>query len=165
MPLYEYECDDCGVFEVLSSKGRSHADCPECGQRAGKIVSACAFRLGATTERKQAREKTLHENDIKFDLREKYGVEEVAPVRTKSEGMGTLHTIYEDIVSRGSMIKDQMQETAGRNAEKTRAKQKKWLEDAWSRRDQRVKEVKAQKEREKAAEHKKNAISVVTKKK
>jgi hypothetical protein len=61
-------------------------------------------------------------------------------------------------------VKDQMQETAARNAEKSRAKQKKWLEGAWSRRQEKVKEIRAQKERERAETFNKNSITVQTKK-
>lgn len=42
MPLYEYDCDDCGLrFELLRklSEHLQPAVCPECGQTIGKIMS------------------------------------------------------------------------------------------------------------------------------
>lgn len=42
MPLYEYDCDDCGLrFELLRklSDFTKPAKCPECGQEVGKIMS------------------------------------------------------------------------------------------------------------------------------
>lgn len=165
MPLYEYECIACGeLFELLQSQSVSRTKCPDCGGRAYKAVSTCAFKFGNAERRKKMRDKSLRQYDMKADLKERYGVEEVAPLTT-SRGRETLESVYSDVVSRGSMIKDQMQETAGRNAEKTKTKQKKWLEEAWARRPQRIKELKAQQEKEKVAERQKNAITVSTKKK
>jgi len=48
MPIYEYECNDCGhKLEVIQrlSDGPLR-DCPDCGQAAlKKLVSAAGFRL------------------------------------------------------------------------------------------------------------------------
>jgi hypothetical protein len=127
-------------------------------------MSACAFHLGKTLDHGKTREQSLRQGDLKCDLKERYGVEEVALIPT-SQGPTTLESVYDDVVRRGSQIKDEMQATAGKNAEKSRAKQKKWLEDAWSRRPQRIAELKKQKEKEKADKHQKDSISVTTKKK
>lgn len=50
MPLYEYECQDCGeVMEILQSHGeRPKRKCPDCGGRLKKAVSAPAFQFKGT---------------------------------------------------------------------------------------------------------------------
>ena len=47
MPLYEYECLDCGErMEILQSHGeRAKRKCPDCGGRLKKAVSAPAFQF------------------------------------------------------------------------------------------------------------------------
>jgi len=46
MPLYEYQCDDCGIrFEKLFksiSAADNAAPCPECGQPSRKLVTAAS---------------------------------------------------------------------------------------------------------------------------
>ena len=33
MPIYEYQCEDCGTrFEKLVRRGESASECPSCGQ-------------------------------------------------------------------------------------------------------------------------------------
>jgi putative FmdB family regulatory protein len=39
MPLYEYECPGCGVFEALSNYGENCRPCPGCGRTSKKIIS------------------------------------------------------------------------------------------------------------------------------
>lgn len=50
MPLYEYECQDCGeVMEILQAHGeRPKRKCPDCGGRLKKAVSAPAFQFKGT---------------------------------------------------------------------------------------------------------------------
>ena len=42
MPLYDYRCDQCGVFEGWAKMANSSqpAVCPSCGQAAGRLVTA-----------------------------------------------------------------------------------------------------------------------------
>jgi putative FmdB family regulatory protein len=41
MPIYEYECSDCGrTFEKLQSLEERVALCPACGKEAQKVMSA-----------------------------------------------------------------------------------------------------------------------------
>jgi putative FmdB family regulatory protein len=167
MPMYEFECASCGaLFEQLLpvSQGQAIRPCESCGKPASRVMSACAFRCGKTLSQEKKRDTDLRQGDMKCDLKERYGVEEVALIPT-SQGPTTLESVYSDVLSRGSQIKDEMQATAGKNAEKSREKQKKWLEDAWTRRPQRIAELKKQKEKEKAEKRQKESISVSTKKK
>lgn len=50
MPLYDYQCPDCGEqFEELRSLAeRAHADCPKCGARADKMLSSFFTNRGST---------------------------------------------------------------------------------------------------------------------
>jgi putative FmdB family regulatory protein len=45
MPLYEFQCADCGVFEGARPMSRAHAPaaCPSCGRRAPRVLSAVAI--------------------------------------------------------------------------------------------------------------------------
>ena len=48
MPIYEYECKDCGHrFEALQKiSDRPLTECPACGRgEVSKLISAAAFRL------------------------------------------------------------------------------------------------------------------------
>ena len=61
MPIYEYECDDCGhQFEALQKMSDDLLiDCPQCDQPTlRKLVSAAAFRLKG---------KGWYETDFKGD--------------------------------------------------------------------------------------------------
>ena len=45
MPIYEYECADCGSkFELLQSFSQANgtASCPQCRKTAERVVSRCA---------------------------------------------------------------------------------------------------------------------------
>jgi putative FmdB family regulatory protein len=45
MPVYEFECPDGTVTERLVKVGTETIACPECGKKAKKIISQCAFEL------------------------------------------------------------------------------------------------------------------------
>ncbi len=49
MPIYEYNCPDCGAeFETLVKNAKEKVVCPKCGQKKSKrLMSASAFRCGA----------------------------------------------------------------------------------------------------------------------
>lgn len=65
MPLYEYQCDDCGVFEELTplSHYADPCDCPDCGTPALRatlsmpLVSAQTKHAHETNERAADRPK------------------------------------------------------------------------------------------------------------
>lgn len=48
MPLYEFRCGDCGVFDVWRSLAESSnpADCPTCDEPGRRIFSAPALLSG-----------------------------------------------------------------------------------------------------------------------
>lgn len=45
MPVYEFECTCGRVFEELVSMGTETHSCPECSEKAKKIMSQCTFEL------------------------------------------------------------------------------------------------------------------------
>lgn len=50
MPIYEYECKDCGkVFEYFQSPTESPLEeCPQCQGKVYKLISNCSFQLKGT---------------------------------------------------------------------------------------------------------------------
>jgi putative FmdB family regulatory protein len=49
MPLYEYECEDCGRFELLQRfSDPPLTACPRCGSRVEKLLSAPAIQFKGT---------------------------------------------------------------------------------------------------------------------
>jgi putative FmdB family regulatory protein len=68
MPIYEYQCSECGYqTEVLQKiSDEPLKDCPECGKLAmKKMVSAAAFRLKGggwyETDFKSGNKKNVHD--------------------------------------------------------------------------------------------------------
>lgn len=45
MPVYEFECPDGTITERLVKIGTESIECPDCGQKAKKILSQCSFAL------------------------------------------------------------------------------------------------------------------------
>ncbi|UCB56216.1 MAG: zinc ribbon domain-containing protein [Thiotrichales bacterium] len=69
MPIYEYQCSECGFqTEVLQKiSDEPLRDCPECGKPAmKKMVTAAAFRLKGSgwyeTDFKSGKKKNVHES-------------------------------------------------------------------------------------------------------
>jgi putative FmdB family regulatory protein len=69
MPIYEYQCSECGYqTEVLQKISDDPLkDCPECGKPAmKKMVSAAAFRLKGggwyETDFKSGKKKNVHDS-------------------------------------------------------------------------------------------------------
>ena len=69
MPIYEYQCSECGFqTEVLQKiSDEPLKDCPECGKPAmKKMVTAAAFRLKGggwyETDFKSGKKKNVHDS-------------------------------------------------------------------------------------------------------
>ncbi|UCH21384.1 MAG: zinc ribbon domain-containing protein [Deltaproteobacteria bacterium] len=45
MPVYEFECPEGTITEKLVGMDTKQINCPNCGQRAKKIMSPCTFEL------------------------------------------------------------------------------------------------------------------------
>lgn len=64
MPLYEYECDNCGVFSALGKISTSQAPvaCPACGDVSERIISAPQLAILGKPQRAahERNEKSAH---------------------------------------------------------------------------------------------------------
>ena len=45
MPIYEYKCEKCGVYEVVHCMTEKYEKCVKCGGEVKKLVSAGNFRM------------------------------------------------------------------------------------------------------------------------
>ena len=46
MPIYEYNCEKCGIFELSQGiKDKPLSDCPTCGGPVNRLISLTAFHL------------------------------------------------------------------------------------------------------------------------
>ena len=45
MPIYEFECPNGTITEKLVQMNTKEIMCPECRQKAKKIISTCTFEL------------------------------------------------------------------------------------------------------------------------
>jgi putative FmdB family regulatory protein len=45
MPFYEYECPNGHIVEKLERTDSHEIECPECHEKAHKIISLCTFKL------------------------------------------------------------------------------------------------------------------------
>ena len=61
MPLYEFQCKDCGIFEEWRSLSKSSdpAYCPTCKERGKRIFSAPAILSGSLRLKKENPEPQL----------------------------------------------------------------------------------------------------------
>ena len=150
MPIYEYECKDCGfVTEALVgiNKKPKEVECEDCGSTdTERKVSTFAMGYGPTNEFRQQHDEARREMEMRSELKETYGVEKVN-VLPNSEGKGFKET-YSDIKDRGSMVRDQMQTQRELNQKKTKKKQRKWMEGALKRTPKRREELSERKKKE-----------------
>lgn len=69
MPLYEYECEECGVFTALRSMRDSSlpAHCDVCGATSPRILSAPKLAIMDKTTRSahERNEKSAHAPDVR----------------------------------------------------------------------------------------------------
>lgn len=69
MPLYEYECDQCGVFTALRKMSESShpAECTACGVLSPRIVSAPRLAILDKFQRSahERNEKSAHEPGLR----------------------------------------------------------------------------------------------------
>lgn len=58
MPVYEYQCQDCGVFETMApmSAFADPCDCPACGQSAPRVMFSVPHISGMSSGTKRAHE-------------------------------------------------------------------------------------------------------------
>jgi len=68
MPIYEFECDDHGTFELSRpmAQVREPAACPDCGAQAKRLLSAPMVATGSAVGRRVSavNERSQHEPRI-----------------------------------------------------------------------------------------------------
>ena len=68
MPLYDYECEQCGPFREFRSiaKRQVPVDCPSCGVLADRVLTAPQLSLMSSNNRiaETRNEKSAHEPDV-----------------------------------------------------------------------------------------------------
>jgi len=59
LPIYEYECIDCGehVETMQKINDKPLTSCPSCSGKVRKLVSNCSFQLKGTDYAKKSEEK------------------------------------------------------------------------------------------------------------
>ncbi|KAM3097510.1 FmdB family zinc ribbon protein [Phormidesmis sp. 146-35] len=65
MPLYEFRCDDCGLFDVWRSlvESSNPAPCPDCDTPGKRIFSPPAVLSGTFRLKQESREPQLVKRD------------------------------------------------------------------------------------------------------
>lgn len=66
MPLYEFRCSDCGIFDLWRPMAESShaAYCPDCEQPGQRIFSAPAVLSGSLRLKQEIREPQLVKREI-----------------------------------------------------------------------------------------------------
>lgn len=65
MPIYDYDCNICGVFTALRKMSESDANqaCPNCGEMSARVIMAPTLAILGATQRNayERNEKSAHE--------------------------------------------------------------------------------------------------------
>lgn len=68
MPVYEYHCHECGVFDQLRplSEHKAPAHCPQCGQSSARVISLPRLSVISRHQRKahETNERSQHEPKV-----------------------------------------------------------------------------------------------------
>jgi putative FmdB family regulatory protein len=66
MPLYEFRCGDCGIFDLWRSMAEctNPAYCPSCNESAQRIFSAPAVLSGSLRLKQENREPQLVKREV-----------------------------------------------------------------------------------------------------
>lgn len=91
MPIYEFSCGKCGLkFEETKKYDDNDANCPVCGDKAKKIMSATSFNVVGGTksvdsfigEDAERRWSAIHERKINRD-KQQYGAVSTDEIKVK----------------------------------------------------------------------------------
>lgn len=143
MPLYEYACSDCGnIEEHLHGRDEEKKIICECGSSMERLFSTFAISNGICTEQKEVMEKTKRRKDMKVDLRDNHGIEQMS-----LQGK-TLEETYKDVKTNRSAIAEQFAKNSEQNQAKQRKKQKEWMRGALARTEKKRIEKKKMRQKE-----------------
>ncbi len=138
MPAYDYKCPECGFTdEVIHGMSESpEYECPDCHLVMKKVFATFNMKKGRERIKGFINDRQRRELEIKQELRESYGVEQVVPLA--SDG---LKEVYNDVKAQGNFVRDQMQESTEKSNAKRLAKQKAWKKQAMKRAPKRSQEL------------------------
>jgi len=155
MPIREYACENSHVFDFLERKKSDKPKrCPECGSgNLTKLFSTFGFSVRSSGQMRRIADHFNKESEMKQDLKENYGVENVSPI-----GARNLSEVHAEVKSTGSYVKDKMQENSEKQATARREKKKEWARGAMQRAPKRRLEMKERRAAE-AAEKRKIRLS------
>ena len=95
MPIYEYQCNDCGhVFDALQKMSDpALTDCPDCGKpELRKLLSAPNFRLKGggwyETDFKDGKKRNLAGDAAKTDTKKSDSSKAVTPAKDSKPAAG-----------------------------------------------------------------------------
>lgn len=143
MPLYEYTCSQCGnIEEHLHSHNEEPQFVCECGFHMERFFSTFAISNGICSEQKEVMEKTKRRRDMKVDLRDNHGIEQMS-----LQGK-TLEETYKDVKKNSSSIAEKFAQNSEQNQDKQRKKQKEWMRGALARTEKRRIEKKKMRQKE-----------------
>ncbi|HOE16962.1 MAG TPA: zinc ribbon domain-containing protein [Syntrophorhabdaceae bacterium] len=95
MPIYEYECTECGeVFEIFQKISEEPiTECPKCTGAMQKIISPCAFHLKGTgwyaTDYKKTADSVNGKNGKKHTEKKEEKTETATEVKTETKSETT----------------------------------------------------------------------------
>lgn len=151
MSTYEYFCQKCQYVTKIfhSIKEQPTISCEHCGsKKTERLISPCHFIIHSTRANIKKRDKQQRRKDMKADLSENYGVEEMCPIHS---GSNSFENAYNDVKMQGNLVRDQMQAKTEINEKKKRVKRREWQKEALKRTKQRAIEKKKMRAKEEAA--------------
>ena len=147
MPTYAYKCRACKVNrDVFHRMAETpEVSCPVCGGPMVKVPCLFNMSRGSSADARRAADQAKRRADMKVELRQDYGVENVSPI-----GKSDFESVYKDVKASGEAVREQMAASAEKNAAKTAAKQREWKKGAVKRVPKKSRAI-AKRQKERAA--------------
>lgn len=160
MPTWTFECTKCGnEFEELLSKQKDFLPCPNCGGKAERIITPCAIKVvNDNVNRDKFFAKAKKEHEVRNELFDEFGVDRIGTVYNKSK-MNVLD-LQKELREHSGEVKEAIAKDAELTKKKVETKLRKFGDEAWARRSEKIKYFKAQEHKRKLQQQKKNKIVV-----
>jgi len=142
MAAYDYRCPVCGFMDEVrhGMHEKPQYECPECGELMRRVFTVPNLGHGHGRVLGMLADRSERTADMRQELNEDYGIENVAPIRA-----GSLSEVYNDVKMQGGFVREKMQENAESANAKRLAKQKEWKQKAIRRAPKRSQEIVARK--------------------
>ena len=126
MPTYDYRCKECGttVSAIRGMNEKPDTVCPGCGGVLSRVYTAFQVSVKRFTPKPGAVDQIKKQMDMRDELREDHMVHGVTPLQGQS-----LDSVYKDIVSSGSKVREQMEKTREENLAKDEAASRQHAKD------------------------------------